>query len=161
MVDTCARLQTLLNAGSCVSAISGTLSHLNKVLSINDGSILNSPDHQARAVQLVDACDKFRQQVSRIVVGQDEVVEQLLTALQWLALFRLPCFGCPVSVALFRLDGRQHRLRHHDVNSSRFASRTQPLRHTGRPRICVQRRGCFRVVLTLAGQRQVRIGDFA
>ena len=48
---------------------------------MNDGSVLNSPDHQARAAQLVDACDKIRQQVSKIVVGQDEVVEQLLIAI--------------------------------------------------------------------------------
>ena len=48
---------------------------------MNDGSVLNSPDHQARAAQLVDACDKIRQQVSKIVVGHDEVVEQLLIAI--------------------------------------------------------------------------------
>lgn len=39
-----------------------------------------APDHQQRAARLVDACQKVRDQVSRIVVGQDEVIEQLLIA---------------------------------------------------------------------------------
>ncbi|MEZ6060645.1 MAG: MoxR family ATPase [Planctomycetaceae bacterium] len=38
-------------------------------------------DHQDRAARLVSACRKIREQVSRIVVGQDEVVEQLLIAI--------------------------------------------------------------------------------
>ncbi len=38
-------------------------------------------DDQARAVRLVDACRKIREQVGRIVVGQDEVIEQLLIAI--------------------------------------------------------------------------------
>ena len=38
-------------------------------------------DHQERAARLVDACGKIREQVSKIVVGQDEVVEQLIIAI--------------------------------------------------------------------------------
>ncbi len=38
-------------------------------------------DHQQRAARLVEACRKIREQVGRIVVGQDEVVEQLLIAI--------------------------------------------------------------------------------
>ena len=34
-----------------------------------------------RAAMLVDACDKIRSQVGKIVVGQDEVIEQLLIAI--------------------------------------------------------------------------------
>jgi len=39
------------------------------------------PDHQERATRLVEACRRIREQVGRIVVGQDEVVEQLLIAI--------------------------------------------------------------------------------
>lgn len=45
----------------------------------SNGSAL--PDHQERAAKVVEACRKIREQVSRIVVGQDEVVEQLLIAI--------------------------------------------------------------------------------
>ncbi|RLS41669.1 MAG: MoxR family ATPase [Planctomycetota bacterium] len=38
-------------------------------------------DHQDRAARLVESCRKIREQVGRIVVGQDEVVEQLLIAI--------------------------------------------------------------------------------
>lgn len=38
-------------------------------------------DDQQRAVRLVEACRKIREQVGRIVVGQDEVIEQLLIAI--------------------------------------------------------------------------------
>lgn len=38
-------------------------------------------DHQQRAARLVEACQKVREQVSRIVVGQEEVIEQLLIAI--------------------------------------------------------------------------------
>ena len=41
----------------------------------------NNTDHQERAARLVDACNRIREQVSRIVVGQDQVVEQLLVAI--------------------------------------------------------------------------------
>jgi len=40
-----------------------------------------SADHQERAARLVEACRRIREQVGRIVVGQDEVVEQLLIAI--------------------------------------------------------------------------------
>ena len=40
-----------------------------------------SDDHQARAERLVAACQAIRQQVSRIVVGQEDVVEQLVIAI--------------------------------------------------------------------------------
>lgn len=38
-------------------------------------------DDQERAARLVDACNRVRDQVARIVVGQDEVIEQLLIAI--------------------------------------------------------------------------------
>ncbi len=38
-------------------------------------------DDKERAVRLVDACRSIREQVGRIVVGQDEVIEQLLIAI--------------------------------------------------------------------------------
>ncbi len=38
-------------------------------------------DHQERASRLVESCRKIREQVGRIVVGQEEVVEQLLIAI--------------------------------------------------------------------------------
>ncbi len=40
-----------------------------------------SPDHQERADRLVETCRSIREQVSKVVVGQDEVVEQLLIAI--------------------------------------------------------------------------------
>ncbi|MEO8497195.1 MAG: MoxR family ATPase [Planctomycetota bacterium] len=40
-----------------------------------------SRDDQQRAERLVEACRKIREQVSKIVVGQDEVVEQLVIAI--------------------------------------------------------------------------------
>ncbi|MCA9124066.1 MAG: MoxR family ATPase [Planctomycetaceae bacterium] len=40
-----------------------------------------SNDDQQRAERLVEACRKIREQVSKIVVGQDEVVEQLIIAI--------------------------------------------------------------------------------
>ena len=40
-----------------------------------------SKDDQQRAVRLVEACRKIREQVGRVVVGQDEVIEQLLIAI--------------------------------------------------------------------------------
>ncbi|MEZ6132821.1 MAG: MoxR family ATPase [Planctomycetaceae bacterium] len=41
----------------------------------------SAPDHQQRAARLVETCRRIRQQVGRIVVGQDDVVEQLLIAI--------------------------------------------------------------------------------
>ena len=38
-------------------------------------------DDQARAAQLVEICGQIRNEVAKIVVGQDEVVEQLLIAI--------------------------------------------------------------------------------
>ncbi len=38
-------------------------------------------DDQQRARKLVEACQKIREQVGRIVVGQEDVVEQLLIAI--------------------------------------------------------------------------------
>lgn len=38
-------------------------------------------DDQQRAARLVEVCQKIREQVGRIVVGQDEVIEQLLIAI--------------------------------------------------------------------------------
>lgn len=38
-------------------------------------------DDQQRAARLVEICQKIRDQVSRVVVGQDEVIEQLLIAI--------------------------------------------------------------------------------
>ncbi len=40
-----------------------------------------SPGDEQRAAQLVQACDLIRSQVGKIVVGQDEVIEQLLIAI--------------------------------------------------------------------------------
>jgi len=37
-------------------------------------------DDQQRAAQLVEICDRIRSQIGRIIVGQDDVVEQLLIA---------------------------------------------------------------------------------
>ena len=38
-------------------------------------------EDKERAAHLVEACDKIRSQISRIVVGQDDVIEQLLIAI--------------------------------------------------------------------------------
>ena len=38
-------------------------------------------DHEERAAKLVEACTRIREQVSKIVVGQDDVIEQLLIAI--------------------------------------------------------------------------------
>ena len=38
-------------------------------------------DDQARAAKLVEICNRIQQQVAKIVVGQDEVIEQLLIAI--------------------------------------------------------------------------------
>ena len=40
-----------------------------------------SADHQARATRLLDACQKIREQIRKVVVGQEDVVEQLLIAI--------------------------------------------------------------------------------
>ena len=48
---------------------------------MTDGNVSATPDHQERAARLVEACRKIREQVSKVVVGQDEVVEQLLIAI--------------------------------------------------------------------------------
>ncbi len=40
-----------------------------------------SADHQARAARLVNACQKIREQIRKVVVGQEDVVEQLLIAI--------------------------------------------------------------------------------
>jgi MoxR-like ATPase len=42
---------------------------------------IESEDDAAAAAELVDACARIRQQVGRVVVGQDEVIEQLLIAI--------------------------------------------------------------------------------
>ncbi|MFV1965864.1 MAG: AAA family ATPase [Pirellulaceae bacterium] len=42
---------------------------------------LEEPDDEARAAMLVDVCDRIREQIGKIVVGQDEVIEQLLIAI--------------------------------------------------------------------------------
>lgn len=42
---------------------------------------IESNDDSAAAKSLVEACHKIRQQVGRVVVGQDEVIEQLLIAI--------------------------------------------------------------------------------
>ncbi|MGB7327503.1 MAG: MoxR family ATPase [Rubripirellula sp.] len=42
---------------------------------------IESEDDMAAAKQLVTACQKIREQVGRVVVGQDEVIEQLLIAI--------------------------------------------------------------------------------
>ena len=42
---------------------------------------IESEDDASAAGNLVDACKKIRQQVGRVVVGQDEVIEQLLIAI--------------------------------------------------------------------------------
>ncbi|TWT53646.1 Holliday junction ATP-dependent DNA helicase RuvB [Rubripirellula amarantea] len=42
---------------------------------------IESQDDLQAAKELVDACERIRQQVSRVVVGQDEVIEQLLIAI--------------------------------------------------------------------------------
>ncbi|MEM1071185.1 MAG: AAA family ATPase, partial [Planctomycetota bacterium] len=42
---------------------------------------IESEDDMAAAKQLVEACQKIRDQVGRIVVGQDSVIEQLLIAI--------------------------------------------------------------------------------
>ena len=38
-------------------------------------------DHRERADRLVEICQRIREQVSRVVVGQDDVIEQLLIAI--------------------------------------------------------------------------------
>ncbi|MEZ6123295.1 MAG: MoxR family ATPase [Planctomycetaceae bacterium] len=43
--------------------------------------ISDSADHQQRAARLVEACRRIREQVGKVVVGQEEVVEQLLIAI--------------------------------------------------------------------------------
>ena len=48
---------------------------------MTDEEMSVSSDHKERAVRLVEACRKVREQVSRIVVGQEEVVEQLVIAI--------------------------------------------------------------------------------
>ena len=48
---------------------------------MTDEHVSASFDDQARADRLVEACRKIREQVSKIVVGQDEVVEQLVIAI--------------------------------------------------------------------------------
>ncbi len=48
---------------------------------MTDGHVSASADHQERAARLVEACRKIREQVGKVVVGQDEVVEQLLIAI--------------------------------------------------------------------------------
>lgn len=48
---------------------------------MTDERVSASPDHQERAARLVEICRRIREQVSKIVVGQDEVVEQLLIAI--------------------------------------------------------------------------------
>lgn len=48
---------------------------------MTDGNGAVSADHQQRAERLVETCVKIREQVSKIVVGQDEVVEQLVIAI--------------------------------------------------------------------------------
>lgn len=50
---------------------------------MSEGKLANPPtdDDQQRAAKLVEVCRKIREQVSQIVVGQDEVVEQLLIAI--------------------------------------------------------------------------------
>lgn len=45
------------------------------------GDPSDSPDDQQRAARLVDICQKVRDEVGRVLVGQDEVVEQLLIAI--------------------------------------------------------------------------------
>ena len=42
---------------------------------------VESQDDVVDASQLVEACDKIREQVGRVVVGQEEVIEQLLIAI--------------------------------------------------------------------------------
>lgn len=42
---------------------------------------IESQDDSAAAKKLVDACQKIREQVGRVVVGQEEVIEQLLIAI--------------------------------------------------------------------------------
>jgi MoxR-like ATPase len=48
---------------------------------MTDERVSVSPDHQQRAAKLVETCRSIREQISKIVVGQDEVVEQLLIAI--------------------------------------------------------------------------------
>lgn len=48
---------------------------------MTDERVSASPDHQERADRLVETCRRIREQVSKVVVGQDEVVEQLLIAI--------------------------------------------------------------------------------
>lgn len=43
--------------------------------------IPSNADDQERAARLVDACQRVREQVARIVVGQEDVIEQLLIAI--------------------------------------------------------------------------------
>lgn len=48
---------------------------------MTDEQVSASPDDQERAARLVQVCHRIREQVSKVVVGQDEVVEQLLIAI--------------------------------------------------------------------------------
>ena len=48
---------------------------------LSDGSTAPQIDDKERAARLVAACNRIREQVGRIVVGQDEVIEQLLIAI--------------------------------------------------------------------------------
>ena len=48
---------------------------------MTDAEFSTPPDHQEQAARLVAACNKIREQVSRIVVGQEDVVEQLVIAI--------------------------------------------------------------------------------
>jgi len=54
------------------------------VLTMTEQPVMNvevSDDDEARAVRLREVCQKVRDQVGKIVVGQDEVIEQLLIAI--------------------------------------------------------------------------------
>jgi MoxR-like ATPase len=42
---------------------------------------MHSAEDQQRAQRLVAACDRVRQEVARVIVGQQDVVEQLLIAI--------------------------------------------------------------------------------
>lgn len=48
---------------------------------MSNATVTPQIDDKERASRLVDACQKIRDQVARIVVGQDEVIEQLLIAI--------------------------------------------------------------------------------
>ncbi|MEZ5944980.1 MAG: MoxR family ATPase [Planctomycetaceae bacterium] len=48
---------------------------------MSDVSVGIAPDDQQRAARLVEICGRIREQVGRVVVGQSEVIEQLLIAI--------------------------------------------------------------------------------